>query len=391
MADLSERLLARDRAAVAPALNLVDDRRPEARREATALLSALEKEVLFGGARRIGLTGAPGAGKSTLLDAWIRRLRGRGQTVGVIAVDPSSQRTGGALLGDRMRVRSGAADKGVFFRSLAARDRLGGLAEAARASVTILAAAFDVVLVETVGVGQSEGEVADLVDTLVYVAQPGAGDLLQFMKAGILELPDVVAVNKADLGPMAERTANELAAGLGLGERETSWKPPVVLVSARDGTGLDELETALESHWNSLRGEDLQIRRRRGRDASVRISLARRYGSHGLSALGGAAELDARVAAAGDQSGFALADALGQEIEAAQRGAGGSKVKRLGKFFLILLAIELMLAFWLGHRIRARFEAPVRIIGALTAPLPLDIGDPRPPVLDPREYEQQIG
>ncbi|MCP3984011.1 MAG: methylmalonyl Co-A mutase-associated GTPase MeaB [bacterium] len=317
--DLAARLLARDRAAVAPALNLVDDHRPEARREATAVLAALEEKVLFGGARRIGLTGAPGAGKSTLLDALVRRLRSHDQTLGVVAVDPSSQRTGGALLGDRMRVRSGAADPGVFIRSMAARERLGGLAEAARASVTILAAAFDVVLVETVGVGQSEGEVADLVDTLVYVAQPGAGDLVQFMKAGILELPDVVVVNKADLGLLAERTANELKAGFGLGERNGAWEPPVVLVSARDGTGLDELETALQGHLESLTAEGLQTRRRRGRDASVRKSLERRYGSHGLTVWGGQAKLAARLADERDPSGFALTETLGREIEAALR------------------------------------------------------------------------
>ncbi|MCP5056587.1 MAG: methylmalonyl Co-A mutase-associated GTPase MeaB [bacterium] len=322
LADLGERLLARERAAVAPALNLVDDRRPEARQEATALLAGLEETVLFGGARRIGLTGAPGAGKSTLLGALVQRLRSRGQTVGVIAVDPSSQRTGGALLGDRMRVRSGSADPGVFIRSLAARDQLGGLAEAARASVTIVAAAFDVVLVETVGVGQSEGEVVDLVDTLVYVAQPGAGDLLQCMKAGILELPDVVAVNKADLGPVAERTANELMAGAGLGERTTEWVPPVVLVSAQEGTGLDEFESALDDHVESLGPNGLQERRRRGRDASVRVSLERRYGSHGLAAWGGHAKLEARLAEAQDRSGFALAAVLGLEIEAALRGGG---------------------------------------------------------------------
>ncbi len=321
--ELAERLLARDRSAVAPALNLVDDGRPQARRQATALLAALEEKVLLGGARRIGLTGAPGAGKSTLLDALVRRLRGREQTVGVVAVDPSSRRTGGALLGDRMRVRSGAADPGVFFRSMAARDRLGGLAEAARASVTVLAAAFDVVLVETVGVGQSEGEVADLADTLVYLAQPGAGDLLQFMKAGILELPDVLAVNKADLGPVAERTAHELTAGLGLGERASEWRPPVVLVSARDGSGMDELDAALESHLESLRPRELEARRRRGRDAGVRTSLLHRYGSHGLAVWGGEEALATRLAAAADRSGFALGEELGREIEAALRGGEG--------------------------------------------------------------------
>ncbi|MAE96119.1 MAG: methylmalonyl Co-A mutase-associated GTPase MeaB [Deltaproteobacteria bacterium] len=316
MRELAQRLLARDRSAVAPALNLVDDRRPEARREALALLAALEEKIGLAGARRIGLTGAPGAGKSTLLDALVRRMRGRDETVGVIAVDPSSQRSGGALLGDRIRVRSGAGDEGVFFRSMAARDRLGGLSEATRASVLVVSAAFDVVLVETVGVGQSEGEIAELVDTLVYVAQPGAGDLLQFMKAGILELPDVFVVGKADMGPVAERTQNELAAGLGLGERAAGWVPPVVLVSARDGSGVDDLEAALAAHREAMGPRGLEARRRRGRDAGVWGTLRARYGSYGLERWGGAARLEERVAAEPDVPGAALASAIGAEIEA---------------------------------------------------------------------------
>ncbi|HEU4431598.1 MAG TPA: methylmalonyl Co-A mutase-associated GTPase MeaB, partial [Myxococcota bacterium] len=155
------------------------------------MLAALEARIAFGGAPRLGLTGAPGAGKSTLMDALVRAQRARGETVGIVAVDPSSRKSGGALLGDRVRVRSAASDPGVFFRSLAARESLGGLADAARAATTILAAVFDLVIVETVGVGQSEGDVVDLVDTLVFVAQPAAGDTVQFLKAGVLELPDV--------------------------------------------------------------------------------------------------------------------------------------------------------------------------------------------------------
>jgi LAO/AO transport system kinase len=277
---------------VAPALNLVDDRRPAARAEALALLVALEEALLFAGPPRLGLTGPPGAGKSTLLDALVRRARARGETVGILAVDPSSPVSGGALLGDRVRVRASAGDPGVFFRSLAARDRLGGLAESTRAGVFVLAAAFDLVWVETVGVGQSESEAATLVDTLVWVAQPGAGDLLQYMKAGALELPDVVAVNKSDLGAPAERTASELAAGLSLAERQ-DWEPPVLRVSARDGNGLAELEAALARHRAWLgEGERLPARRRRGRDAAVREFLAREHGRVGVEAGGGLAALD---------------------------------------------------------------------------------------------------
>jgi LAO/AO transport system kinase len=319
-ADLAARLRAGERAALASALNLVDDTRPAQRREALALLDGLEVDCGAAGARRIGITGAPGVGKSTLLDGLVRALRARGETVGVIAVDPSSRRTGGALLGDRVRVRSAANDPGVFFRSMAARERLGGLAEAARASVIVLGAALDVVLVETVGVGQSESEVADLVDTLAFVTQPGAGDLLQFMKAGVLELPDVFVVNKADQGALAERTARELEAGLGLAERVSPGaRAGVVLASARDGRGIDELLAALDDHGARLAGPELAERRRRGRDRFVSETLRGRYGSHGLAALGGADALAKRIDAEPAASGFALADRLGREIEEALR------------------------------------------------------------------------
>jgi LAO/AO transport system kinase len=305
---------------VAEALNLVDDARPGRREEALALLDTLEREMPTPGAQRIGITGAPGAGKSSLLDALVRRLRARGETLGIIAVDPSSRRTGGALLGDRMRVRSGVGDAGVFFRSMAARDRLGGIADATQAGVTVLATAFDRVLVETVGVGQSETDVATLVDTLIYVAQPGAGDLLQFMKAGILEVPDLFVVNKADVGPLAVRTAGELTAGLGLGERPDvgpqGWTPPVLLVSARDGTGIDALVLEIDAHRQFLEVSGTRaLRRLRARDAFVHESLLRRYGVHGLEAIGGAAGLSARLRDARVASAWDLSLRLGREIE----------------------------------------------------------------------------
>jgi LAO/AO transport system kinase len=200
---------------------------------------------------------------------------------------------------------------------MAARNRLGGLADAARAGVTVLSSAFDVVFVETVGVGQSEGDIASLVDTLVYVAQPGAGDMLQFMKAGVLELPDVFVVNKSDLGPSAARTAGELEAGLGLGERaDEDWVPPVLLASARDGEGIDALFDALEAHRASSIGSGrLAERRRRGREAFVRDALQNRYGSYGLEAIGGPEVLAERLRGAEQTSGFRLADAVGREIE----------------------------------------------------------------------------
>jgi LAO/AO transport system kinase len=299
----------------------VDDRRPGQRERALKLLDALERDEAGRATARIGLTGAPGAGKSTLLDALVRHWRAAGETVGIIAVDPSSRRSGGALLGDRIRVRSSASDPGVFFRSMAARERLGGLADATRAGVVVMSSVFDRVVVETVGVGQSASEVVGLVDTLAFVAQPGAGDLLQFMKAGVLELPDVFVVNKADLGAAADRTRSELEAGLGLSERSVAgWTAPVILTSARDGTGIDTLAAALDAHRAALTSSgELARRRRRGRDEFVVDRVLADYGRFGLARLGGRDALRERLAAEPDASGFALAGAIGLEIEDALR------------------------------------------------------------------------
>ena len=314
-------MLARDRDAVAEALNLVEDRRERQREAALALLDRIEREAPFPGAPRIGVTGPPGAGKSSLLDALVRHLRPQGERLAIVAVDPSSQKSGGALLGDRIRVRAAAADPGVFLRSMAARDRLGGLSEATRAAVVILGAAFDRVLIETVGVGQSEVEAAELVDTLVYVANPGTGDWLQFMKAGVLEAPDVFVVNKADLGAPARATAAELAGGIGLGESEAAgWTRPVIPVSAREGTGIAELVDALAAHRRALESSGaLRERRRRGNQSWVLDGLERRYGSYGLERCGGREALRARLVEGPPISCFARLAQLGREIEDALR------------------------------------------------------------------------
>jgi GTPase len=251
----------------------------------------------------------------------VRSLRERGVSVAVVAVDPSSRRSGGALLGDRIRMRSRGSDPGVYIRSMAARDQLGGVADAARASALILAAAFDWVLIETVGVGQSESEVTGLVDTLVFVANPGSGDALQFMKAGVLELPDVFVVNKADLGAEATRTAAELASSLQLGEHDADgWPAPVLLVAARDGTGIEPLRETLEAHRTHLeRSGGLARRRAAGREAHVIESLLRRYGRYGVDRLGGVAAIAARVRTDDEHGAFAWVDVLGREIEDALR------------------------------------------------------------------------
>lgn len=233
---LAARLLAGERAALARALNLID--RDAAR--AGALFAALRHAL--GRARVIGFTGSPGAGKSTLVSAVTSDMRTRGRTVGIVAVDPSSPLTGGAILGDRIRMGAHAEDQGVFVRSLAARGHLGGLsADTVRAVDLMDAAGFDRILVETVGAGQSEVEIAGLADIRIVVLAPGQGDEIQAIKAGILEIADILVVNKADL-PSADLAAKQLAAMAAL----SATKPLVLKTSAqsRDGVAalVDEIE-----------------------------------------------------------------------------------------------------------------------------------------------------
>lgn len=314
--ELAERVCAGERAAISQALNAVDDNRASHREARLALLDAVSPAAK---GVRIGVTGAPGAGKSTLLDALVSGLRERDRSVGVLAVDPSSQRTGGALLGDRMRLGSSARDAGVFLRSLAARDQLGGLSEVTGPSLDILAAALDFVFVETVGVGQSEAQVIDVVDTLVFVAQPAAGDLIQFMKAGILEWPDLFFVNKSDLGDVATRAAAELRAGLDLGHRRDPDRvPPVLTGSARDGIGIEALIDGLEEHTRYLEASGLgETRRREGRLARIEHALQIRYGRFGLAKLGSRTEIASLIESTAAVSADRAIDTLGRRIERA--------------------------------------------------------------------------
>ena len=226
--DLGQRLRDGDRSAAPAVLNLVESRAPAQRAEIDALLHAVSPAALGGEAPAhvVGVTGPPGAGKSSLLSHLVAAWRARGRSVAVLAVDPSSKRSGGALLGDRARIVVDPRDEDVFIRSMAAGGRLGGLAPATRAAAHALAAAFDVVVVETVGVGQSETEVAEVADTVAVVVQPGGGDVLQFLKSGIMEIPDVLVVTKADLGPIALRSRRDLSAALrslGVRRRRRSW------------------------------------------------------------------------------------------------------------------------------------------------------------------------
>ena len=206
---LGERLRDRDLSAAPAVLNLVETRTRDAREQSEQLLAALSPEQLGGEApgQIVGVTGPPGVGKSSLLSRLVAEWRARERSVAVLAVDPSSRRSGGSLLGDRARIERDPADGQVFIRSTAAGDRLGGLAPATRAAATALAVAFDVVVIETVGVGQSETEVADIADGVAVVVQPGSGDVLQFLKSGIMEIPDVLVITKSDLGRPADARA----------------------------------------------------------------------------------------------------------------------------------------------------------------------------------------
>ena len=281
---LAGRLRAGDVTAAPELCNTVENRSPAGRGPAAELLAALAPAALGGEApgHVVGLTGPPGAGKSTLLGALARLWRARGRTVAILAVDPSSRRSGGALLGDRLRIEADPADRGLFVRSMASGGRLGGLAPATRAAARALAVAFDVVVVETVGVGQSETDVAAAADSVAVVVQPGAGDVVQFLKAGIMEVPDVLVVSKADLGAAAARTVADLRAALrSLG----GAPPPVVAVSAlAPGSGIDALADALEAHRAGL---DLPAARTASRRAGALADFLAEHGERGVRAAGG--------------------------------------------------------------------------------------------------------
>ena len=261
--DLVPRLLQRNPRALGRAISILEDGGTGQRE----LIRRVYGET--GKARVIGITGPPGAGKSTLVDRLARRIRQRGETVGILAVDPTSPFTGGALLGDRIRMATLYTDPGVFIRSMATRGSMGGLARASRDAVDLLdAAGFDWVLVETVGVGQDEVDVVRTVDTVAVVTVPGMGDDIQAIKAGILEIADVFVVNKADRDGV-EKTAKDLQMMLSIGEHG-DWLPPIVKTVAARDEGVDKLLAELERHRDYMRTSG-EIERRRRSHLRLRV------------------------------------------------------------------------------------------------------------------------
>jgi LAO/AO transport system kinase len=307
VADLVSRARDGDARAVARLISLVEDESPLLRE----VMAALTPHT--GHAQVVGVTGSPGVGKSTSTSELVGELRKAGKRVGVLAVDPSSPFSGGALLGDRVRMQDHALDREVYIRSMASRGHLGGLAWSTPQALRVLdAAGCDVILIETVGVGQSEVEIAGLADTTLVLLAPGMGDGIQAAKAGILEIGDLYVVNKADRDG-ADQVRRDLRSMLALAERpEGAWKPPIVKTVAAKGEGVDEVVAEIDKHraWLEESGE-LQARRtRRARDEIEAIAvtaLRARWGDvHGRS------ELDelATAVVAGESDPYAAADAL---------------------------------------------------------------------------------
>jgi GTPase len=284
-----DRIRGGDVRSLARAISVIEDQRPEA----PALLKALFP--FSGRARVVGMTGSPGAGKSTLVDQLAREYRRHERTVGIIAVDPTSPYTGGAILGDRIRMQAHHSDPGTYIRSMATRGFLGGLARATTDVATVLdASGKDVVLIETVGVGQDEVDIVRLADVTVVILMPGMGDDVQTIKAGIMEIADVFVINKSDRDG-AERVEREIRAMQSLAVRKDAWTPPIVKTVATEGKGVSELAAAIAGYEEFLQQKDLLLKKKIGnwrerllemlRQSLLERLLAERMTQDGLGSL----------------------------------------------------------------------------------------------------------
>ena len=318
---LHDGVRAGDARAIARAISLIEDEAPEA----AALIGAIYQRT--GRAYLVGITGAPGTGKSTLVDALTAEIRRSGQTVGIIAVDPTSPFTGGAILGDRVRMTGHAADPGVYIRSMATRGHLGGLSRTASDVALVLdAAGKDVIIIETVGVGQDEVDIVRTADISIVVVAPGAGDDVQAMKAGIMEIGDIFVVNKADREG-ADRAAQAIAANLSLHSfMPGDWKPPIVKTEATRAIGIDELWRQIRRYREHSAGE-LAARRRERQRVRLRELLARQLVQRVESSLASGAieRMAERVAARELDPYSAVAELVAAAANPAKAGLHGGR------------------------------------------------------------------
>jgi len=286
---LADRVIAADPRAIARAISLIEDEDPSSADLIRAIFSRTGRAYL------VGVTGPPGAGKSTLVDRLTAELRGRGHAIGVIAVDPTSPFTGGAVLGDRLRMQAHAADEGVFIRSMATRGHLGGLARATGDAALVLdAAGKDIIIIETVGVGQDEVDIIRTADVSIVTLVPGTGDEVQALKAGIMEIADIFVVNKADREG-ADRLVSAVEANLALhAYAPDEWRPPILKTVATSGRGVAELTDAIEQFRERTRGAETRRRRARS-EYRLRELVAQQFMTHLEHDVLGAGEFSAVV------------------------------------------------------------------------------------------------
>ena len=285
-----------DKTAIAEALNILENKRTDYQTFIASLIEGLSRHVKYD-RHIVGITGPPGVGKSSLISDLLKVLRERGKTVGLIAIDPTSKKNGGALLGDRSRIRYDPLDDGIFIRSMAAGDHLGGLARRTCYCMTVFEVAYDYIIIETVGVGQSETEIDHVADTIIFVVQPGSGDVLQFMKSGIIEIPHLLVINKADQRSLATKTRIDLEEALGNGVCEDDdWRYRIIETSAYEHWGAKDVVDSIEKHYRYLiEGEHFKSTRRRHQNEWIYMMFKENFGIFGLEYLGGSAKVREKI------------------------------------------------------------------------------------------------